>query len=69
MQSGPYRQDQPSRDGGADNPTDAHIRFNVAFSQQPRLADYLRERLQSLAGARAALARVSAAGADRPLPH
>ncbi len=53
----------------ADNPTDAHIRFNVAFSQQPRLADYLRERLQSLAGARAALARVSGAGADRPLPH
>ncbi len=51
----------------ADNPTDAHIRFNVAFSQHPRLADYLRERLQSLAGARAALARVSAAGADRPL--
>jgi len=46
----------------ADNPTDAHIRFNVAFSQQPRLADYLRERLQSLAGARAALARVSGGG-------
>jgi DNA-binding transcriptional MocR family regulator len=44
----------------ADNLADAHIRFNVAFSQQPRLADYLRERLQSLAGARAALARVSA---------
>jgi DNA-binding transcriptional MocR family regulator len=42
----------------ADNPTDAHIRFNVAFSQHPRLADYLRERLQSLAGARAAMARV-----------
>jgi len=43
----------------ADNPTDPHIRFNVAFSQQPRLADYLRERLRSLAGARAALARAS----------
>jgi len=41
---------------------DAHIRFNVAFGQQPRLADYLRERLQSLAGAREALARVSGAG-------
>lgn len=46
----------------ADKQADAHIRFNVAFSQQPRLADYLRERLQSLAGARAALARVSGAG-------
>jgi len=31
------------------------------------LADYLRERLQSLAGARAALARVSAVGVDRSL--
>ncbi|MEN9398416.1 MAG: hypothetical protein RLZ81_2946 [Pseudomonadota bacterium] len=46
----------------ADQQADAHIRFNVAFSQQPRLAEYLRERLQSLAGARAALARVSGAG-------
>ena len=46
----------------ADKQTDAHIRFNVAFSQQPRLAEYLRERLQSLAGARAALARVSGGG-------
>lgn len=25
MQSGPFRQDQPSRDGGADNPTDAQL--------------------------------------------
>ena len=41
------------------HPTEAHIRFNVAFSQQPRLAEYLHERLQSLAGARAALARVT----------
>jgi DNA-binding transcriptional MocR family regulator len=49
----------------ANNPTDAHIRFNVAFSQQPRLADYLRDRLQSLAGARAALARVSASATPR----
>jgi len=44
----------------ANNQADAHIRFNVAFSQQPRLSDYLRERLQSLAGARVVLARVSA---------
>lgn len=43
----------------ADKQADAHIRFNVAFSQQPRLADYLRERLQSLAGARAALGRLN----------
>ena len=34
---------------------DSHIRFNVAFSQQARLADYLRERLQALSSARAAL--------------
>ena len=46
----------------ADQQANAHIRFNVAFSQQPRLAEYLRERLQSLAGARAALARVSGSG-------
>ena len=44
----------------ANNQSDAHIRFNVAFSQQPRLADYLRDRLQSLAGVRATLARASA---------
>ena len=25
MQSGPYRQDQPSRDGGDDRPTDAQL--------------------------------------------
>jgi DNA-binding transcriptional MocR family regulator len=49
----------------ANQQPDAHIRFNVAFSQQPRLADYLRERLQSLAGARAALARASIADACR----
>ncbi len=34
-----------------------HIRFNVAFGQQARLADYLRQRLQPLAEARALLAR------------
>jgi hypothetical protein len=49
----------------ANNQADAHIRFNVAFSQQPHLADYLRERLQSLAGARAVLARASAVAAPR----
>ena len=37
----------------ASQQADTHIRFNVAVSQQPRLADDLRERLQSLAGARA----------------
>jgi len=47
----------------ASSHADAHIRFNVAFSQQPRLADYLRERLHSLAGARATLARVSGSAA------
>ncbi len=50
----------------AERRADAHIRFNVAFSQQPRLADYLRERLQSLAGARAALARVSGQANAKP---
>ncbi|MDD2927022.1 PLP-dependent aminotransferase family protein [Rhodoferax sp.] len=43
----------------ADQQADAHIRFNVVFSQPPRLADYLRERLQSLSSAREVLARVS----------
>ncbi len=38
---------------------DSRIRFNVAFSQQPRLADYLRERLASLADAEQALQRAS----------
>ena len=50
----------------ANNQSDAHIRFNVAFSQQPRLADYLRDRLQSLAGVRATLARVSASAGATP---
>jgi len=43
----------------ADSAFDAHIRFNVAFGQQARLADYLRDRLQSLAGARQVLARAA----------
>lgn len=49
----------------ADNPSDQHIRFNVAFSQQARLADYLRQRLGSLASARAALARASTGNAGQ----
>lgn len=49
----------------ADKPDDRHIRFNVAFSQQARLADYLQQRMGSLASARAVLARAST-GAARP---
>jgi DNA-binding transcriptional MocR family regulator len=45
----------------ADRAFDSHLRFNVAQAQQPRLAEYLRERLRSLAGARAAIWRVAAA--------
>ncbi len=44
----------------ADKAFAQHLRFNVAFGQQPRLAEYLRERLQSVAGARAAIQRVAA---------
>jgi DNA-binding transcriptional MocR family regulator len=43
---------------GNDTP-DRHIRFNVAFSQHPRLSNYLQERLQAVAGARSSLARAS----------
>jgi DNA-binding transcriptional MocR family regulator len=49
----------------ADTRPDTHIRFNVAFSQHPRLSDYLRERLQALAGARDALARAHLARTRR----
>ena len=38
---------------------DAHLRFNVVFSQHRRLGDYLRERLVAVSGARAALARLA----------
>jgi DNA-binding transcriptional MocR family regulator len=38
---------------------DRHVRFNVAFSQQPRLSTYLHERLQAVAEARSSLTRVS----------
>jgi DNA-binding transcriptional MocR family regulator len=49
----------------ANDTPDRHIRFNVAFSQHPRLSTYLQERLQAVAGARASVARVSgAASAD-----
>ena len=45
----------------ANDTPDRHIRFNVAFSQHPRLSDYLQQRLQAVAGARSSLARVSGA--------
>lgn len=43
---------------------DRHIRFNAAFSQHPRLSNYLHERLQAVAGAHSSLARVSAAASS-----
>ncbi|MBV6323806.1 PLP-dependent aminotransferase family protein [Duganella violaceipulchra] len=43
----------------ANDTPDQHIRFNVAFSQHPRLSNYLQERLQAVAGARSSLARAS----------
>lgn len=48
----------------ANNTPDQHIRFNVAFSQHPRLSNYLHERLQAVAGARSSLARVSGAASS-----
>jgi DNA-binding transcriptional MocR family regulator len=45
----------------ANDTPDQHIRFNVAFSQHPRLSNYLQERLQAVAGARSSLARASGA--------
>jgi len=39
---------------------DQHIRFNVAFSQHPRVSTYLQERLEALAGAHSSLARAAA---------
>ncbi|MRV72367.1 aminotransferase class I/II-fold pyridoxal phosphate-dependent enzyme [Duganella sp. FT92W] len=48
---------------------DRHIRFNVAFSQHPRLSSYLQERLQAMATARSSLARAGiAAGPDVTSP-
>ncbi|MFC3377853.1 PLP-dependent aminotransferase family protein [Rugamonas sp. CCM 8940] len=46
----------------ANDTPDRHIRFNVAFSQHPRLSNYLQERLQAVAGVRSSLARVRANG-------
>ena len=46
---------------------DQHIRFNVAFSQHPRLGNYLQERLQAVAGARSSLARASSAASTDKL--
>lgn len=45
----------------ANDTPNRHIRFNVAFSQHPRLSSYLQERLEAVAGARSSLARVSGA--------
>jgi DNA-binding transcriptional MocR family regulator len=41
----------------ADGASDPHIRFNAAFSQQPRLAQSLQEQLGAAASARLALER------------
>ena len=46
----------------ADGSADPHIRFNVAFSQHTRLADYLQPRLSALAQAQGTLDRVRALG-------
>ena len=45
----------------ADGARDAHIRFNVAFSQQPRLAAFLQQQLSASAGAQVALERARSA--------
>ncbi len=42
----------------ATNTPDRHIRFNVAFSQHPRLSTYLQERLHAIAGARSSLEKL-----------
>ena len=44
----------------AEGNDDPHIRFNVAMCQAPAVADYLRERLDAVAGARQALPRFTA---------
>jgi DNA-binding transcriptional MocR family regulator len=49
--------------GAAFSPNDVpdrHVRFNVAFSQHPRLGSYLQERLDAVAGARSSLSRMRA---------
>ncbi|MED5618784.1 aminotransferase-like domain-containing protein [Ideonella sp. BN130291] len=45
----------------ADARPDPHIRFNAAFSQHTRLAEYLAPRLAALSGMKGALARAAAA--------
>jgi DNA-binding transcriptional MocR family regulator len=50
----------------ANDTPDQHIRFNVAFSQHPRLSGYLQERLQAMAGARSSLARARGTAAADP---
>ncbi|MDR7332898.1 PLP-dependent aminotransferase family protein [Roseateles asaccharophilus] len=47
----------------ADGARDPHIRFNVAFAQPPRLAQYLREQLSAATSAQRALERARQAGA------
>lgn len=47
----------------ADGASDPHIRFNVAFSQEPRLAQYLQQQLSASTSAQAALARARAPAA------
>jgi DNA-binding transcriptional MocR family regulator len=46
----------------ADGESDPHLRFNVVFSQNPRLAEYLGPRLAAVSQASATLARVAAKG-------
>ncbi len=41
----------------ADGARDAHIRFNAAFSQQPRVAEFLRQQLSAAASAQVAVER------------
>jgi DNA-binding transcriptional MocR family regulator len=48
----------------ANETPDRHIRFNVAFSQHPRLSTYLKTRLEAIAGARSSLTRVSDAASS-----
>ena len=45
----------------ADGERDPHIRFNVAFSQQPRLAQYLKQQFSAATSAQAALERARGA--------
>jgi len=45
----------------ADGAPSPHIRFNVAFSQQPRLAQYLQDQLSAATSARVALERARGA--------